>query len=717
MIFSSARVLDRLPAEEKCLGALFTSYSFDPVFFEEHVLRAVLRLVSDPVEQPERYHQEARRALQETPVVAIVDAGEWRPGRRLPYDILQVSNPVFHPKSILLLYRGFARLLIGSGNLTFSGYSGNTELFHCIELSFDKAPDMSLLFEFEEFLCGINSLVRTPGTQLALFRQELQRKLSPELSGGGTASLKVLQSVKKPILEQFIDLLPEGAEIETIGMLAPFYERDDGGELEASSVFGALASRASEKVILEVGVIWDNPQVSPCGNSDLQNGLGRIWTWSRENDGQPSLEHLVPVSLGPNTLSFLDETGQKRRRPIEEIRVAINKGALWMQPPPIVFAPQKTLMAARDSFTKVQFWLHPATRLVEGRPVHRPLHAKLLKIGYRCGTSRKTLVLAGSPNISRKALLMIPERGNGNVELAVAFCLDFHLSLRDLVPELVQVPESAIEPKERTFPDGGKNYALAIKEVRHDPKCSKLLVSWAEESSDLPPWSLSYDGQQFAAESIPPSKPVTVEGFTLKPSTAEVILHVGGAEYPVPILVTDLVALPVVPAGSNLELEELLFLLGHRLGTERAIQIASGGGADSCDTDRIRSSFWESFNSSDVFRAWWAIAEDLKNPALSIQAFRLLLEGALGVGAAWNCMLKAPEQGTIPAENVWFYGAELIRTLDRIELPFTDDREDKKRQISAFCTQVRIDLKKVRFKTGSPDWFGHLRAFYGEEKA
>ena len=80
MTVARGRVLDRLPAEEPCLGALFTSYSFDPAFFEDHVLRAVLRLVSDPAEDPERYHHEVRRALQETPVVAIVDAGE-RPAR------------------------------------------------------------------------------------------------------------------------------------------------------------------------------------------------------------------------------------------------------------------------------------------------------------------------------------------------------------------------------------------------------------------------------------------------------------------------------------------------------------------------------------------------------------------------------------------------------------------------------------------------------------
>jgi len=40
MKIGSQRVLDQLPSDEPCLGAVFTSYSFDPGFFEDHVLRA-----------------------------------------------------------------------------------------------------------------------------------------------------------------------------------------------------------------------------------------------------------------------------------------------------------------------------------------------------------------------------------------------------------------------------------------------------------------------------------------------------------------------------------------------------------------------------------------------------------------------------------------------------------------------------------------------------
>ena len=231
MKIQSGRVLDRLVAEERCLGAVFTSYGFDPAFFEDHALRAVLRLTSDPLEQAARYHGEARRALQETPVVAIVDAGERRPGRRLPYDVLEVSEVVFHPKAALLLYPERARLMVGSGNLTFAGYGGNTELFICLDLTYDGAHDAALLRSFDSHLSGVSNLARQMGTQLTLFREELARRLISETREPVAPRVALLDSTTAPIIEQLKSMLPENAEVESIGMLAPFYERDDGGEL------------------------------------------------------------------------------------------------------------------------------------------------------------------------------------------------------------------------------------------------------------------------------------------------------------------------------------------------------------------------------------------------------------------------------------------------------------------------------------------------------
>ena len=714
MKIASGRVLDRLPAEEPCLGALFTSYSFDPAFFEDHVLRAVLRLTSDPVEQAERYHHEARRALQETPVVAVVDAAERRPGRRLPFDLLEVSDIVFHPKSVLLLYREFARLLIGSGNLTFSGYGGNTELFLCVDLTYNDSADAALLTAFDDHLGRVRSIVRRPGTQLDLFREELRRRIPSGVRDADGTSIALLDSTTGPIIDQLAGLLPDNAVIESIGMLAPFYERDDASELDVTSVFGALAPRAAKDAVLEVGVAWDNPQVHPSGGSELDEGLGRIWTWAYEHEGARILEHLVPTTVGPNTISYIDETGQGRRWSLDEVREAIEERRLWMQPPPIAFAPRNAVAAAAERFSEVRLWLHPATRLLDGRPIHRPLHAKLLAVGYRAGRSRSTLVLMGSPNMSRRALLMGSGTGQGNVEVALAFRLNFSAGLRDFVPELIHAPASAFDLQERDFPDLGRNHALAIDEAIHDPRASTLVVTWSPEADALPAWRLTYDGRTLGASDTPPASAITVSDFSLKPATAEVVLHVEGREYPAPILVTDLVALPASSAGPSLGLDELLMLLGRRIGAERAVQIAERRAAGDGEGDKLAAIFGEGFGPTDVFRAWWSVAEDLKDAALSVQAFRLRLEGALGAGAAWACMVGAVAEETMPVAEVWFYGAELLRALGEVELSPADDHDAKRLVLTTFCARVRKELGEIGFQAGPRSWVKRILTFYEE---
>ncbi len=697
---------------------MFTSFSFDPAFFEDHVLRAILRLPSDPVEQAERYHSEARRALQETPVVAVVDAGERRPGRRLPFDLLEVSDVVFHPKSVLLLYRGFARLLIGSGNLTSSGYGGNSELFVCTDLSYETPQDAALLIAFDEHLGRVHSIVRRKGTQFAIFREELRRKLprSPT-TPLPPAGLALLDSTARPIIEQIFSLLPSDASVTSVGMLAPFYEKDDAQELDSISIFRAFDSRIAADATLDIGVSWENPQVQPTPPAELKDGLGRIWTWARHDDDQAALEHFIPASLAQNTVFYLDEAGQRRRTSIDHLHEAIETRAIWMQPDPVAFAPRQAIAAASERFSKVRLWLHPATQLLDGRPSHRPLHAKLLVVSYRAGQSNGTLVVVGSPNMSRRAMLMQSGPGQGNVEVAVAFLLEGSFSLRDFVPQLLNAPASAFALQERQFPEQGPNYALAIEEATHDPRARTLSVDWSAQAGELPPWSLTYAERQLAASGAAPTDSIEVDDFTLNPSTAEVVLHVGGREYPSPILVTDLVELPVTFSGATVGLDELLLLLGRRIGTERAVQIANRRAKGEPESDELNALFGEGFAPTDVFRAWWCAAEDLQDPDCSLLAFRLRLEGALGIGAAWSCMLDAQKRKALSAEEVWFYGAELLRSLAEVMLPALDDLEAKSLLLSAFRHRVRTSIEAIELDAGSRSWTLLVRRFYEEAMA
>lgn len=716
MKIASERVLDRLAAEEPCLGAVFTSYSFDPGFFEDHVLRAVLRLASDPVEQGARYHSEARSVLQETPVAVIVDAGERRPGRRLPYDLLEISDTVFHPKAVLLLYKDHARFMVGSGNLTHSGFGGNAELFLTLELKYDDAADTAILQAFDAHLNRVASLTRQKGTQLALFRSELTRRVTAATADSSVPAMVLADSTVAPIIEQVLALLPPDAVIERIGMLAPFYERDDEGELDVSSVFGALVPRVSDAAILDVGVAWENAQVFPDGDVvSLENGRGRLWAWAQDTDTGRIVDYLVPTSIGNSTLGYSDQQGTGRRWPLEDAQAAAERRDFWMLPRPMAFAPKQALETATSRFAEVRIWLHPATRMVEGRVVHRPLHAKLLLVAFSAGASQRTLVLPGSANMSRRALLLKAGPGQGNVELGLAFQLEGTFSLIDFVPELVCAPASALELQERQFPQVARNFALMIETVLHDPAERTLSVTWAASVPDLPAWRLTYCGHEIAQSTTPPSGKLMVSDFVLQPSSAELVLHVDGREFSVPILVTDLIALPAVSVGTGIGLNELLLLLGRRIGAERAVQIAERNSIADGENDALAAFFGDGFSPTDVFRAWWAVAEDLRDPALSVLAFRLRLEGALGAGAAWTRMLNAAvtEHSLRPFE-VWFYGAELLRELANIELTPAVDREAKEELLATFRNRIQADLAGLNFDDAARPWLQRVREFYGE---
>jgi hypothetical protein len=213
-----------------------------------------------------------------------------------------------------------------------------------------------------------------------------------------------------------------------------------------------------------------------------------------------------------------------------------------------------------------------------------------------------------------------------------------------------------------------------------------------------------------------------VPDFVLGEESAEVMLEVGGKSYGVPILVTDLVALPAAPGGVDLGIEELLLLLSRRIGAERAIEIAKKRKSPqppeesgSTYENSLALFFGEGFGPTDVFRAWWAVADDLSGESLSVPSFRLRLEGPMSVERAWRCILNASREGSelSPAE-AWFYGAELLRTMDEeVRLKGTTDALDKAKLLALFKARVRTELAKIRFAGDDRPWVSKVRSFYG----
>lgn len=720
MTMETSRPLERLVADAAaCRAAVFLTYSFDPVFFEHHVLRTVLQLLADPVEQAARYGEELLGALQQVPVAVFADAGQCQAGRRAPYDLVHVRDRVFHPKLALLLFDEVARLHVGSGNLTAAGWGGNVELCSTIELHYDRREDRALLRQVDRELTRMSGDSPAGADQLRLVREELARRLGGERRDDidSPSTWCLLGSAHGgPLLRQLLALVPPGASVTRVGILAPFWELDDADAMHgADSILGALAEHVGPTTAIDLGVPWDNSPVERMGEptAALEPGFGKLWAWRYEQDDETVLELLTPTKLSGAQLHYVDHRGVARRHDRTDTESALRAGRLWPAPDPVVFAPQAAIDAARGVFAELRLWLHPAVRLDAGEPRRRPLHAKLSTITWEHRGRQQTLLAIGSPNASRTALLRSPGHG-GNDEIVLAFVVDGEVTLPDLLPELVFAPPGAVRTCERVFPAAVAGLADAIESAVLDAARRELCVRW-REGSGLRDWTLSYLGRRLAGGDETPSGVLALDGFDLDPASCELVLGSDDRTANIPILVTDLVALPSTSAGASFDLRDLLLLMARRIGREKLGEIRS---PERGDGDAVLDAvFGEGFEPTDVFRAWWNLAADLGQADLPLGAFRLRLEGTFGAMAVWKRMLalatSTPEPGLAPNE-AWFYGAELRRELAAVELGTGALADAKRARLRAFLEDLTADLGSLSPGGRSAAWLAPILQFYGE---
>lgn len=722
MKISAQGSLERLVAGDRAaIGAAFCSFTFEPAFFEEQVLRAVLRVSSDPVEQPARFHEDVRRTLQEVPVACIVDAGARSPGQRLPYDLLAVHTRVHHPKLALLLFEEGARLGVGSGNLTRGGFGDNSELLFVRDLPYEDPESAEVLRAVDRFLVADLALVSHRGTQMESVLRILRGKIeaTPRTEA---ASLLFVDTFAGAILETVLGLVPEDARVTRAGILAPFLEQDDADAHETQEMTSVLARlaglRRDKDFVLDLATIWDQnvlerPAELP---ASLEDALGRLWVQRTEKDDRIEISFATLREATTKTVELTDASGQPRRRPRQELEAALADGGAWPFHPVVVHAPAKILTAIGHELS-LALWLHPSWRIEAGKPVHRPLHGKLLTLTTKRRGKTSSLVYVGSANASRRALLHDVAAG-GNVECGVVFRVDDALSVADLAPELVNVDPSLVTCIDRTFGASRPNFARCIESAVHDAAARTLTITFAKDAELPGEWSIEYDGETLASGGAIPEVPLLRPEFVLRAHCCELTLVIGDGRHPVPITVLDLAALPPSVALADLSLRELLALLGARVGRERlgTIRAERGRGGMHPVLDAL---FGEGFGPNDVFRAWRGAIEELADPGLSLAGFRARLDGAIGVRALWTrirdavseAFAEAPDE-SLSRDEAWFYGAELARTIAALVVPQGKEREEKQRLLEAFVDSLRADLDGLRPAEDRRGWVQRIREFY-----
>jgi len=713
-----------LTSEEPCLGAVFCSYTFEPAYFEEHVLRGLLRLGGDPEEDAARYHEEARRALQETPVACLIDASVRRPGRRLPYDVHLVRRRTFHPKVFLLLFESEARLAVGSGNVTKSGIEQNTELFFLRRLRYDNAVDGALLMEVDGFLGKCQALSDVAGTQLDLVRNALANRLrgASALRPGDERDVRFVDSFGGRLVGQLDEEIHRDAKITRIGVLAPFFEQDDlavaGQEDGLRALLGELLSlRRSTEAVLDLGVPWDDSPVAAPASATapvLNEGAGCLWAWRRREDGDGKpverVTYFTLIAPGAKRIQAMNANGEACRFDRDDCDRAISEGRLWPVARPVVHAP-KAILARIAQEHPVGLWLHPTIELTSvGRVRRRPLHAKVVLVtaAYRGRTFTHALI--GSANASRAALSRGVEQG-GNVESCVLCRFDGEVTLRELLPSLVRYSIDDVELLEREAINPGIDLSAWIEDVVHDAAARTLRVTWrATGPAPLGPWELRYVERRLANGDGPPASATTLEGFELDAASAEVTLLAGGGEWAVPIRVLDLAALPTNPQLSELGLRELLALLGRRVGSERLAALRAQRGAAGI-ASVLDAVFGEGFGPTDVFKAWWGAVEDLKL-ATTVAAFRHRLGGPTGVLTAWKHLREVPDD-VLSRDEVWVYGCELLREIKALELPPGADTPTKNALLGDASAALETELDQLAPSETDHSWLGTVAKFYG----
>jgi hypothetical protein len=161
-------------------------------------------------------HQYAQTTCENTDIL-------WFIGKRylvVPIDVGSFQS--FHPKMILLLGADQARLLIGSGNLTFNGYGDNLEIFTQIDWSNDGREYQNVFSDAWRIITTIQERWgQFEQTDMMLKKAELQ---SPWLlESSAISDVQIISSLDTPLLDQLSSCFGK-QKVEKITIFSPFID-------------------------------------------------------------------------------------------------------------------------------------------------------------------------------------------------------------------------------------------------------------------------------------------------------------------------------------------------------------------------------------------------------------------------------------------------------------------------------------------------------------
>ena len=220
--------------------ALFTTYTFDPEFFELHILPLLFdrNFSNDP--QVKRYQlSNALRDVYDIEVYYDYNAFSADSSAHLDYRRIPVSmNGAFHPKVILLIVENqdekgnkWDSLIVvsGSGNITRSGHWENLEAFHIEEIK--PGPKSEFRDSLLDFL---NLIKRNDTTQVYEKRnanEYITQFLKNKVDSKGNSRGSAFYSSKDKFNDFISWIIRSTKGVWNFEIISPFFSEDAGNDL------------------------------------------------------------------------------------------------------------------------------------------------------------------------------------------------------------------------------------------------------------------------------------------------------------------------------------------------------------------------------------------------------------------------------------------------------------------------------------------------------
>jgi hypothetical protein len=598
------------------LICLATTFTFDAQFFEVECLGRFLQMDTHPSEtEAVGYLIEREEKLASVRACVFADRRHAQTKESLRWDVLPVgvSRAAQHAKISILCWGDFVRVIIGSGNLTESGYRKNLEVFGCLEAARGEAGQVSELLSCVDFFERIAALALGDETRSGPKRRVLDALSDlrthvrdwPQAPARGARAIPLFGGVGESVFSQLSDAWPSGPPPRAAEVLSPFFDEASNSSEMISGLAGVMAKRRPREIDFYFTA------------EDLPEGRTRVLA-------PLALVHAA-CDLGNVKVFEVPPEQGGEIRPLHAKMLSLSNDDWWLY------------LIGSSNFTRAGFGLNNKAANME---------ANLVYLVRRGGVESNALEqvwpeLGRELDINDSSILWEPtfdEEGEG--EAVVALPLSFREALYDA---------------------GSKPQRLILSLGDGLPKRWRIKVPDGEEIINSDSWHAGADEFVTAWE----DKPV--------PFVLNVQWQGSGAEYAAdwPVNIAEMAHLPPPEELRNLKLEELIEILSStrplHVAAAQVLRKRAKHTAGDIQLDPHKRVNTETFllrRTKRVAIALERLRQRLERPVMNVEALDWRLRGPVGpiaIAAAFR------REAVTEVEGLFFL-AELALTLSRVRV-------------------------------------------------